>query len=77
LTPWYAVSGALLFMFVCTYAALKYGKHETEIKEQLIGTLRYLKAQFYIYGKKVVPVVKELLIKVRLLLLRILASARN
>jgi len=77
LTPWYAVTGALLFMFVCTYSALKYGKHATEIKEQLIGTLRYLKDQLYIYGKKVVPIVKEVLVKVRLLLLRVLASARN
>jgi len=39
LTPWYAGTGALLFMFVCTYSALKYGKHEAEVKEKALTLL--------------------------------------
>ncbi len=77
LTPWVVVSGALLFMFSCTYLALQYAKYEASLKEKWVGALYYSKVQLYLYWKKVSPMAREQLIKLRVLVLRLWASAKN
>jgi len=77
LSPWIAILGAGFFMVACTYLALQYSTHEVSLKEKWVATLRYLKIQLYLYWKKAAPVFREQLIKLRLLVLRFLASAKN
>ncbi|WP_194530720.1 heparan-alpha-glucosaminide N-acetyltransferase domain-containing protein [Zobellia roscoffensis] len=49
LTPTVAISGALTFMFLCTFTALKYEEHKEIINQKATIALRfaYLKAEVY------------------------------
>jgi len=70
------ISGALLFMFVCTYLALKYNQHEMEIKTAILSGINYTKAkgaQLYWAGK---PILKEIFVKARFFLNRVFKPAK-
>ena len=43
LSPTIAIAGAVVFMFVCSFAALKYERHEVAIKKQMGFMLRKLR----------------------------------
>ena len=77
LTPLTVVVGALFFMFACTYLALQYDTHEASIIEKRNTAIRYFRVQLYRFWKKALPVIKEPLVKIRLVVMRFLASSRN
>ena len=76
LSPWAVILGAAIFMPVCTFLALWYDKHETELNKRLSIAVRYTKILFYLSWKKAFPFLKNQLIKLRLLILRFLVSER-
>lgn len=71
LSPWVTIFGAGFFMATCTYLALQYNKHEVSLKEKWVATLRYLRVQLYLNWKKMAPAIREQLLKLRVLVLRI------
>lgn len=76
LNPTWVISGAVAFMFVCTYLALKYNRHEAEIKNQLALGMGYAKTkgvELYHIGK---PLLKEVTVKVKLFVHRVLRTAK-
>ncbi|MEM1258155.1 MAG: acyltransferase family protein [Bacteroidota bacterium] len=77
LTPWAVLIGALIFMFACTFLALQYNKHQSSIKENAGALVRYLRIRLYLYLRKEAPLIKEQFIKLREMVLRFLASAKN
>ncbi|MEO0572865.1 MAG: acyltransferase family protein [Bacteroidota bacterium] len=77
LNPWTVILGAVLFMFACTYLALQYNRHEMGFKEKGDSAVRYFRVQLYLFWKRVSPAVRDQLIKIRLGILRFLASAKN
>ncbi|TMU56713.1 heparan-alpha-glucosaminide N-acetyltransferase domain-containing protein [Flagellimonas algicola] len=75
-SPVVVISGAIVFMFVCTYLALAYNKHEAEIKSQWSNGVSVLKVkglELYQNGK---PVLKEASMKLKLFLNRVLKTAK-
>ena len=77
LNPVQAIVGAALFMFVCTFLALKYAKHENEIKQQISFGLQNIKTVILSFYKNVLPKVKIYLYRIRLFLIRFLKLAKN
>ena len=77
LSPWFAISGAALFILTCTYLALQYHKHEVALIGRGVANVRYIKAQQYLLWKKMILVVRGQLLKARVLVLRLLASTKN
>ncbi|WP_420399876.1 heparan-alpha-glucosaminide N-acetyltransferase domain-containing protein [Flagellimonas sp.] len=76
LSPSVVISGALVFMVVCTYLALAYNKHEAEIKSQWSHGVSILKVkglELYQNGK---PVLKDASMKLKLFLNRVLKTAK-
>ncbi len=76
LSPSIVISGAIVFMLICTYLALQYNKHEAEIKEQLamgIGLAKTKGIQLYYTGK---PLLKEFTVKAKLFLHRVLRTTK-
>ncbi len=76
LTPLAAIIGALLFMFSCTFLALRYHAKEHLIKSQLALKIEMIKAQITLLNKKAISVFRDFLPKVRLFLLRIVNAVR-
>lgn len=77
LIPPIVIAGALAFMFACTFLALKYGKHESEIKGNIAWGIDYVKNQSIGIYKASKPIRKEAFHKARLFLLRILGLVKN
>ena len=77
LAPSVAIPGALLFMAACSYLALKYNRHETEIKSQIALGFLFLKNQVMEVKEALVPVYKEGMLRIRVLLQRLLQSERS
>lgn len=77
LTPAVAISGALVFMVVCTYLALLYDRHETSIKGQLNGVLLNAKEQLVSGYHILSPVFRELLLKLKMTISKIFGTVRN
>jgi uncharacterized membrane protein len=77
LTPWSAVSGAVLFMFICTYLALQYNKNEVELKKKVINTIQFGKAQGYLASRRAIPIVREYANRIKMFLMRFLASEKT
>ncbi|SNZ00122.1 acyltransferase family protein [Flagellimonas pacifica] len=76
LNPMIVISGAILFMVACTYLALKYHQHETEVKANISLGMNYTKnkgMELYSAGKQIF---KEILVKVRLFLDRVFKPAK-
>ena len=77
LNPMQAILGAALFMFACTFLALKYAKHENEIKQQISFGLQNIKTVIISFQKNVLPKVKIYFYRIRLFLIRFLKLAKN
>ncbi|MDT0607754.1 heparan-alpha-glucosaminide N-acetyltransferase domain-containing protein [Croceitalea rosinachiae] len=77
LSPSIIIPGALVFMFVCTYLALQYGKYEVVLKKQFSFAFIYLKYQVLTFQKNVDPILREVFSRVRLFINRILGIVRN
>ncbi len=77
LSPVFAVSGSILFMIACTYLSLQYVKHEVEIKSNIGSALLQLKVQGTVLQRKTFTLAKEVGIRVRPLLLRVIRVVRN
>nr|WP_299385503.1 heparan-alpha-glucosaminide N-acetyltransferase domain-containing protein [Allomuricauda sp.] len=65
LSPEVVIPGAVAFMLACTYLALKYNRHEAEIKLQLGVGLDYLKITGVTFAQQLRPMIKELSLKVK------------
>lgn len=77
LTPSIVVPGALAFMVLCTYLALRYNKHEQEIKDNIALIFEFAKvqtAELYDHSK---PVIRDLRIRAKLFLNRVFAFVKN
>lgn len=77
LIPSVVIPGALAFMFVCTFLALRYNRYESEIKANIAWGTDYIKNQSVGFLNATRPIRKELLVKVRLFLTRLFGLAKN
>ena len=77
LTPTVAITGAIAFMVICTYAALQYDKHETTIKKRLATVAEQVKTQAVAAYTASIPLVRELGYQLKLLLRRVFGVVRN
>lgn len=76
LSPWVAISGALLFMIACTYLALFDDTHETAIQTAKTSALRFTKLQWLLARKKAQPLLKEQWQRLRLFVSRVFISEK-
>ena len=77
LSPALAISGAIVFMVLCTYLSLQYEKYEADIKLQIGQIFQSTKVHAIGLQKSLVPVYREIVPKVRLFLQRLVQGARN
>ncbi len=77
LHPSLAITGAILFMLVCTYLALQYNRRESELKEKGAALIASGKMQLSLFSKKAIPVIKEQLVRIKMSFLRFLATSKN
>lgn len=77
LSPSIVIPGALLFMIVCTYLALRYNANEQQIKAHLNAKAMLIKKQAIVGVHRLEPLVKDLLAKLRLVLLRLLGRVKS
>ncbi|WP_420322729.1 acyltransferase family protein [Flagellimonas sp.] len=77
LEPNTVILGALVFMLACTFLALRYNKHEAEIKAQISLALGYVKNQILELRKASVPMVREVSIRAKVLVRRFLRTVRG
>lgn len=76
LSPNEVILGAIAFMLACTYLALVYNKHETAIKAQLAFGVTQVKSKGLALYPKIKPVFKEISLKVKIFLNRVLKTAK-
>lgn len=76
LTPWVAVVGAICFMIICTFLALAYHKREATIKKRVSIYTEQGKTHLISSFDKQIPILKNVLNKLRIRVLRLLASSR-
>jgi peptidoglycan/LPS O-acetylase OafA/YrhL len=77
LTPIAAILGAIAFMFVCTFLALRYAKYEVEIKSQISRAFSYLKLELHSSYKSSMPKIKYYLSQTRIYVTRFLKTVRG
>jgi hypothetical protein len=77
LTPSVAIPGALLFMVACSYLALTYHKRESEIKSQISQVFTVAKFQLIDFKDASIPVLRELISRLRLVLRRVFRTVRS
>ncbi len=77
LTPIFAISGALAFMIACTFLALHYNHHEAEIKAQVHQTVGFLRSQIAELTKASVPILREVSIRIKVMVRRFLRTVRD
>ncbi|MGD1946922.1 MAG: heparan-alpha-glucosaminide N-acetyltransferase domain-containing protein [Croceivirga sp.] len=77
MNPSWAISGAALFTFSCTYLSLLNAKYETTLKQHQAETLRFLQSRLLWNTKKMMFLAKELYIKLRIFVLRFLNVAKD
>ncbi len=77
LMPSIAIPGALLFMIACSYLALKYNRHEAEIKSQISLAFITAKIQLLEFKDASIPVLRELISRIRLVLRRVFRTVRS
>ncbi len=77
LDPQLIIPGAVAFMFVCTLLALRYNSREVEIKAQLSSGLTFVKTQAIELKKTSTPILRELVIRARIFLRRVLRTVRS
>ncbi|WP_222984313.1 acyltransferase family protein [Flagellimonas meishanensis] len=72
-----AIPGAVAFMILCTYLSLQYEKHEEEIKLTLVSTVQQIKNGLEFLQKMAFAALKEIIVRVRPLLDRVLRVVRS
>ncbi|WP_422860087.1 heparan-alpha-glucosaminide N-acetyltransferase domain-containing protein [Flagellimonas sp. S174] len=77
LTPAIVVPGALTFMFACTFLSLRYKTHEQQIKANINAIVQTGKNQTFELYKISTPILKEIAIKIRVFIIRVLGLAKN
>ncbi|MGX1929958.1 heparan-alpha-glucosaminide N-acetyltransferase domain-containing protein [Flagellimonas sp. 2504JD4-2] len=77
LEPTTVILGAIAFMVACTYLALSYNKHETEIKAQLSHAFGFVKNQSLELKKASTPFLREVTIRAKVLVRRFLRTVRG
>ncbi|MDF0705857.1 MAG: heparan-alpha-glucosaminide N-acetyltransferase domain-containing protein [Bacteroidota bacterium] len=77
LSPEIVIPGALAFMVACTFLALQYNKYEAYIKVQVGLGIVFVKGQLIEAKELSAPMAKEILIKARLVLRRVLRTVRS
>jgi len=77
LTPSVVILGAGLFMLACTYLALLYDRNEIAVKAKIGTCVHTSMNQLYLTGKKIVPLIKNQYLRIRLFLTRFFAIAKN
>ncbi len=77
LHPVFAIPGAILFMIACTVLSQQYAKYEIEIKTQIGIAIINTKEFMLNLQKTVTPVLRELLIKLRIALVKLFGLSRN
>nr|WP_321412739.1 heparan-alpha-glucosaminide N-acetyltransferase domain-containing protein [uncultured Allomuricauda sp.] len=77
LSPEIVVPGAVAFMIACTWLALQYHKYEAELKSQVSSGLLFLRTQAIEIKELSVPVLREVLIRLRIMLRRLLRTVRS
>ncbi|KPM33597.1 Hypothetical protein I595_500 [Croceitalea dokdonensis DOKDO 023] len=77
LSPTVAIIGALLFMLVCTYLALRYHKNEALIKAQLSKNTHEAIHHITYLGKQLKPLGADLAMKLRFVLQRLFKTVKR
>ena len=77
LSPEIVIPGALVFMVASTFLALKYNQYEASIKSQIAWCVSYIQIQLVDLREVSVPVLRELYIRIRLFLRRVLRTVRS
>lgn len=77
LSPAIVIPGALAFMIVCTWLALQYNKYELGIKTQISSGFVFIKTQTIELKELSIPVLREVLIRIRLFLRRVFRTVRS
>ena len=77
LAPAIVIPGALAFMFTCTFLSLKYNRHEVQIKSTINGIGQTARVQVLEFYRMSLPILKEIMAKVRLFVNRVLGFAKN
>ena len=77
LSPEIAIPGALAFMIACTFLALKYNQYEVNIKSQIAWSISFAKSQFIELKEISIPVLREIYIRTRLFLRRVLRTVKS
>lgn len=77
LTPSVVIPGALVFMISSSYLALKYHRHESEIKSQISQVFIVAKFQLIDLKDASIPVFRELISRIRLVLRRVFRTVRS
>lgn len=77
LSPEIVIPGALAFMTACTFLALQYNKYEANIKSQIASSISFAKSQFIELKEISIPVLREIYIRTRLFLRRVLRTVRS
>lgn len=77
LAPEIVIPGALAFMFTCTFLSLKYSTHEAQIKSNINTMGQTAKIQLLEVYRIGLPILKQVMVKIRLFLSRVLGLAKN
>ena len=77
LPPSIVVPGAVLFMILSTYLALRYNANEQQIKGHLHATTIRIKRQAIVGLNRLEPIAREFLVKLRLVLVRLLGRVKG
>ena len=77
LSPEIAIPGALAFMVACTWLSLQYSKYEADVRAQIASGISYARLQLIELREISIPVLREMFIRVRLFLRRLLRTVRS
>lgn len=77
LEPAAVILGAIAFMFSCTFLALSYNRHETEIKAHGFQAIGFIKNQTLELKRISSPILRELSVKAKVLLRKFLRTVRS
>ncbi|WP_394971692.1 acyltransferase family protein [uncultured Croceitalea sp.] len=77
LNPIVVIIGAIAFIFICTFLALQYAKHEYEIKSEISRAVLHLKLEVFSFQKSLTPKVKFYFSKARIYVARFFRTVKN
>ncbi|MEM9076067.1 MAG: acyltransferase family protein [Bacteroidota bacterium] len=77
LVPSIVIPGALAFMLTCTYLSLKYNRHEVQIKSTINSARQTARVQVLELYRMSLPILKEIMAKVRLFVNRVFGFVKN